>query len=69
VLPVGSFIGSAINVTGFLAAAIAVCGFLGQAAPALMRKDDRTVRALAVVGGLTGLAIAIGLIAAGAIFE
>jgi hypothetical protein len=69
VLPVGAFIGSAISVTGFIAAAIAVCGFLGQAAPVLMRKDDQTVRALTVVGGLIGLRFAIGLIGIGAIFR
>lgn len=67
-LPVGTFIRSAIGVTGFIAAAIAVCGFLGQAAPVLMQKDDRVVRALTVVGGLIGLMFAIGLVTAGAIF-
>lgn len=68
-LPAGTFIGNATSVTGFIAAAIAVCGFLGQAAPALMRKDDQTVRALAVAGGLVGLVIATVLVATSAIFE
>ncbi|HEX5593016.1 MAG TPA: hypothetical protein VFX35_06690 [Solirubrobacterales bacterium] len=68
-LPVGTFLASATSVAGFIAAAIAVCGFLGQAAPALMRKDDQTVRALTVAGGLAGLVIATVLVAANAIVE
>jgi len=40
---------------GFIAATIAVCGFIGQAVPALRRRDDETVRAATVLGGLVGL--------------
>jgi hypothetical protein len=69
VLPVGSFIGDVTSGAGFLAAAIAVCGFLGQAAPALMRRDDHTVRALTVAGGLVGLVVGVSLLVAGAIFK
>jgi hypothetical protein len=67
VLPVGSFLGDATSGAGLLAAAIAICGFLGQAAPALRRRDDRTVRALTVIGGLVGLAIGLGVLAIGVI--
>jgi hypothetical protein len=61
-LPVGSFVNNAASGVGFMAATVAVCGFLGQAAPALMRKDDQTVRARMVLGGLVGLVVAAGLI-------
>jgi hypothetical protein len=62
VLPVGSIANDAAFAAGFMAATIAVCGFLGQAPAALMQKDDQTVRALTVVGGLVGLAIAAAII-------
>jgi len=69
VLPVGSFVSDATSGGGLLATAIAICGFLGQAAPALRRRDDQTVRALTVVGGLVGFAIGIGILALSAIVE
>jgi len=46
---------------GFVAACIAVCGFLVQAPPALVKADERSVRAATVVGGIVGLFIATGL--------
>jgi uncharacterized membrane protein len=58
VLPVGSIASDFASGAGFIAATIAVCGFLGQTSPALMRKDDQTVRALTVVGGLIGFIFA-----------
>jgi hypothetical protein len=45
-----------------VAACIAVCGFLMQAPPALVKADERSVRAATVVGGIVGLFIATGLI-------
>jgi len=60
VLPLGSISSDAAFGVGFMAATIAVCGFLGQAPAALMRKDDQTVRALTVIGGLVGLVVAAG---------
>jgi hypothetical protein len=65
VLPVGSIVDDAASTAGFMAAAIVVCGFLGQAPPALRRKDDQTVRARTVVGGLFGFAVSIGTLAIG----
>jgi hypothetical protein len=62
VLPVGSIASDAAFGAGFMAATIAVCGFLGQAPAALMRKDDRTVRALSVIGGLVGFVGAAAII-------
>jgi len=44
-----------------MAAAIAVFGFLVQAPAALARKDDQTLRATTVVGGLAGFFVAAGL--------
>jgi hypothetical protein len=38
---------------------IAVCGFIGQVPAALKREDDQTVRAVTVIGGLVGLALAL----------
>jgi|GEM_PF-7024025 len=58
VLPVGSIASDFASGVGFIAATIAVRGFPGQASPALMRKDDQTVRALTVVGGLIGFIFA-----------
>jgi hypothetical protein len=45
-----------------MAAAIAVFGFLIQAPAALARKDEQTLRATTVVGGLVGLLFASGII-------
>jgi hypothetical protein len=64
VLPVGSFIGDAASGAGLVAACIAVGGFLMQAPSALVRADDREVRAATVVGGLAGLLVAAALVIA-----
>ncbi|HET7509480.1 MAG TPA: hypothetical protein VFJ65_04445 [Solirubrobacterales bacterium] len=61
-VPVGSIVSDAASGVGFIAATIAVCGFLAQAPPALMQKDDQTVRTLTVIGGLIGIVIAVGVI-------
>lgn len=58
-IPVGSLISSATGVVGFMAAAIAVFGFLWQAPSALSQKEDRSVRAATVVGGLVGFGFAV----------
>jgi uncharacterized protein with PQ loop repeat len=62
VLPVGSLASNAASVFGLMAAAIAVFGFLVQAPAALTRKDDQTLRATTVVGGLFGLLVAVGFV-------
>jgi hypothetical protein len=49
---------------GLMAVMIAVCGFVGQAPAALKRKDDATVRAVTVIGGLSGLCLALAVILA-----
>jgi hypothetical protein len=41
-----------------MAAAIAVFGFLGQVPAALARKDEKSLRAMTVAGGLFGFFIA-----------
>jgi hypothetical protein len=61
VLPVGSLINDLASGAGFFAACIAVCGFLMQVPPALVKADERSVRAATVVGGIVGLFIATGL--------
>jgi hypothetical protein len=58
VLPVGSITSDVATLVGLVAVMIAVCGFIGQAPAALKREDDRTVRAVTVIGGLAGLALA-----------
>jgi hypothetical protein len=58
VLPVETFVSDAASGAGYLAATIAIGGFLGQVWPALRRKDERAVRAAAVIGGLFGLGAA-----------
>jgi hypothetical protein len=62
VLPVASLASNAASAFGLMAAAIAVFGFLIQAPAALARKDELTLRATTVVGGLVGLLIALGII-------
>ena len=61
-LPVGSLVSSATSVVGFMAAAIAVFGFLWQAPSVLARKEDRSVRAATVIGGLVGFGFAVGTV-------
>jgi hypothetical protein len=41
-----------------MAAAIAVFGFLGQVPAALARKDEKSLRAMTVAGGLLGFFVA-----------
>jgi hypothetical protein len=62
VLPVGSLIGDFASGAGFVAACIAICGFLMQIPPALVKADEKSVRAATVVGGIGGLFLATGLI-------
>lgn len=57
-LPVGSITSDVATAVGLVAVMIAVCGFIGQVPAALKREDDRTVRAVTVIGGLAGLALA-----------
>jgi hypothetical protein len=57
-LSVGSVTSDVATIVGLATVMIAVCGFIGQAPAALKREDDRTVRAVTVIGGLTGLALA-----------
>jgi hypothetical protein len=47
---------------GLVAACIAICGFLMQIPPALVKADEKSVRAATVVGGIGGLLLAAGLI-------
>ena len=61
-LPVGSIIGDFASGAGFVAACIAICGFLMQIPPALVKADERSVRAATVVGGIGGLFLAAALI-------
>ena len=61
-LPVGSLASSAASAFGLMAAAIVVFGFLMQAPAALARKNDQTLRATTVVGGLAGFFAASGII-------
>ena len=61
-LPVGSLSSNAASAFGLTAASIAVFGFLIQAPAALARKDELTLRATTVVGGLVGLLVALGII-------
>lgn len=68
-LPVGSIASGAASAFGFMAAAIAVCGFLVQAPAALNRKEESSVRAAMVFGGLVGFAIAIAFLVISAIVE
>jgi hypothetical protein len=62
VLPVGSLINDLASGAGFVAACIAVCGFLMQIPPALVKADEKSVRAATVVGGIGGLFLAAALI-------
>jgi hypothetical protein len=62
VLPVGSLINDFASGAGFVAACIAVFGFLMQVPPALVKADEKAVRAATVVGGLGGLLIAVAAI-------
>ncbi|HWT90431.1 MAG TPA: hypothetical protein VN179_04895 [Solirubrobacterales bacterium] len=57
-LPAGSIISDVATGFGLAAVMIAVCGFIGQVPAALRREDDQTVRAVTVIGGLVGLALA-----------
>lgn len=57
-LPAGTIANDVAFSFGLMAATIAVFGFLGQAPATLMRKDDETVRAMTVIGGLVGLVFA-----------
>jgi uncharacterized membrane protein len=64
VLPVGSLTSGATGVVGFMAVAIAVFGFLWQAPSALAHKQDETVRAATMIGGLVGFGFATAVILA-----
>lgn len=66
-LPDGSIISDAGSGFGLVAATIAVCGFLGQVGPALTWKDDQSVRAATVVGGLFGLAVGVAIVFVGVV--
>jgi hypothetical protein len=57
VLPVGSITSDVATGVGLVAVMIAVGGFIGQVPAALKREDDRTVRAVTVIGGLAGLVL------------
>ena len=57
-LPAGSLVSDATTGFGLAAVMIAVCGFIGQVPAALKREDERTVRAVTVIGGLCGLGLA-----------
>jgi hypothetical protein len=59
----GSLVSSAATGAGLMAAAIAVCGFLAHAWPAMTGKSDAELRMATVVGGLSGFAISIFVIA------
>ncbi|HET7454319.1 MAG TPA: hypothetical protein VFJ76_02250 [Solirubrobacterales bacterium] len=61
-LPVGTLISDFAAGAGLVAACIAVCGFLMQIPPALVKADERSVRAATVVGGIGGLFLAAALI-------
>jgi hypothetical protein len=60
-LPLGSLLGDAVAGSGFIAASIAIGGFIGQVGPALAREGDPALRSATTVGGLGGLAVAIGV--------
>ncbi|HEX7278513.1 MAG TPA: hypothetical protein VF255_02710 [Solirubrobacterales bacterium] len=60
-LPVGSLLNDAIAGSGFIAASIAIGGFIGQVGPTLAREEDRSVRSATTIGGLVGLAVALGM--------
>jgi hypothetical protein len=62
VLPVGSLVNDFASGAGFVAACIAICGFLMQIPPALVKADEKSVRAATVVGGIGGLFLAAALI-------
>jgi len=55
--PVGSITSDVATGVGLVAVMIAVGGFIGQVPAALKREDDRTVRAVTVIGGLAGLVL------------
>jgi hypothetical protein len=61
VLPVGSVLNDFASGAGFVAACIAICGFLMQVPPALVKADEKSVRAATVVGGIVGLFLAAAL--------
>jgi len=58
VLPVAALINDLASGAGFVAACIAICGFLTQVPPALVKADEKSVRAATVVGGIVGLFLA-----------
>jgi hypothetical protein len=58
VLPVGTLINDFASGAGFVAACIAICGFLMQVPPALVKADEKSVRAATVVGGIVGFFLA-----------
>jgi len=62
VLPLGSILGDAVAGSGFIAASIAIDGFIGQVGPALAREEDAALRSATTLGGLGGLAVALGVI-------
>lgn len=62
-LPAGSLLFSdAVAGSGFIAASIAIGGFIGQVGPALAREEDGSIRFAMTIGGLFGLAVALGTI-------
>jgi hypothetical protein len=69
VLPVGSLINDFASGAGFVAACIAICGFLMQVPPALVKADEKSVRAATVVGGVGGFLLAVGLITLAALIQ
>jgi hypothetical protein len=62
VLPVGTLINDLASGAGFVAACIAIFGFLMQVPPALVKADEKAVRAATVVGGIGGLLLAMAAI-------
>ncbi|HET7417772.1 MAG TPA: hypothetical protein VFJ61_09135 [Solirubrobacterales bacterium] len=65
--PVGSLINDLASGAGFVAACIAVCGFVMQVPPALVKADEKAVRAATVVGGIGGLLLAAAVIVLAAV--
>jgi hypothetical protein len=59
---VGSILAELSSAAGFAAATMALCGFLAHAKPALAREQESELRRATVLGGLTGLSLAVSIV-------
>jgi hypothetical protein len=58
----GGLLGQTTTIVGLLAGGIAVGGFLGHAHPSLSDKSESKLRRATTIGGLFGMAFAVGIV-------